>query len=603
MDITIKKGHDKSKQPPYAELSGQEVGDYIVEDYIGQGGEAVVFLARGKTTAKHYALKIFGLDDSDASRLGDALPEARTQSSVEHASVVTVGEPGLADVELGGIVKSILYIPMQYSLLGNCHDVPPFKDAPINTREIDTLTDLLDGLRAIHEKEILHRDIKPANILRFEERRGAAAVVVLKVTDFGMAKVSFAIAGNQPRASGLTPEYMAPEQPDHNHSEAGDIYSMGATLYYMINGQDPISGPDNRLDVHGWQKAHKENPRPNAMDYNPRCPAQLALLIMRMMSVNPAERPSLTECIETLDNYKSFLNQKALSRFTIADGLKAQIENGHGGHEDNYRIRFTPTFNAIFDPEVHLLCGARLFVIRIQMEHPIFSEYRRLVEFMAEKFSDCFCMYEAYGSFDIHAFVWSDEDRVKILRKDLRKQFPASELHVNEAKNVNHLHVESFRRSGPSSITVVGALAVQEGIALAGVDRTDYTSDWKYPEDTPEHSIRAFTYVEAVTRASMDPAMLTVAIVGSVRQRMQDLLKVKDSLTGKLRFPRITLIEFLPESKQLDQPVALVSFVATEYRFIQQLPTEIIELGGNAVKTSTFLETGRLVIQSDKVLF
>jgi len=595
---TIKKDNNRPTKTPYGDLVDQIVGDYVIEEYVGQGGEAVVFRAHGRTTRKAYALKIFGLDDS-TSRLGDALPEARTQSSVDHPSVVPVSEPGLADIELEGDPKQILYIPMQYSSSGNCDDVPPFKDSPINTREIDTLIDLLDGLSAIHENGIVHSDIKPANILRFGEKRSGISVVVLKLTDFGMAKVSFAISGAAPKPSGLTPEYMSPEQLDHSHTEAGDIYSMGATLYYMITGEKPITGPASRMDLQGWQKAHKELPRPNAMDNNPGCPPQIALMIMRMMAILPKDRPTLAQCINYLDSYKTFLNEKALSRFTIPDGLRVQIENGHTGPE-HYQIRYTPSFNSIFDPEVHLLCGTILHVIRIQMEHPIFIEYRRLVEFFAEKFSDSFCMYEAYGLFDIHAFVWTDESRGKILKAELRKQIPGSEVHLNEAKNVNHLHVERYKRRG-ASITVVGALAVQEGgEPLEGVDEADYISEYKYPNDVPEHHIRAFTYLYAVDKASMDPAMLRVAIVGSVKQRMLELLKLVDH-NGNRIFPRITIIEL--ESRRWDEPVALVTFVASEYRYIQRLPTEIIELGGNAVKTSTFLETSRIVIQSDKILF
>src|SRR6185503_5483075 len=161
---------------------------------------------------------------------------------------------------------------------------------------------------------------------------------------------------------------------DSIHTNAGDIYSLGATLYYMVTGQMPISGPEDRMNLKGWQKAHKENPRPNAMDDNPGCPPQLALLIMRMMSVNPSQRPSVEDCITILDSYRSYLTEKALSRFSIPSGLKSQIENGHTG-TGQYNITFTPKFNSIFDPEVHLLCGTRLFVIRLQMDHPIFSEY------------------------------------------------------------------------------------------------------------------------------------------------------------------------------------------------------------------------------------
>src|SRR4029079_10519109 len=137
----------------YETLIGAAVGDYIIEEYIGQGGEAVVFRARGASTGKQYALKVFGLDDREQPNVSGALPEARAQSRVEHRNVVEVSEPGLATVQLDDVEKEILYIPMQYSSLGNCQDVAPFKDTQITTREIESLIDLLDGLRSVHEKE------------------------------------------------------------------------------------------------------------------------------------------------------------------------------------------------------------------------------------------------------------------------------------------------------------------------------------------------------------------------------------------------------------------------------------------------------------------
>jgi hypothetical protein len=368
----------------------------------------------------------------------------------------------------------------------------------------------------------------------------------------------------------------------------------------MVTGQMPISGPEDRMNLKGWQKAHKENPRPNAMDDNPGCPPQLALLIMRMMSVKPLQRPSVEDCITILDSYRSYLTEKALSRFSIPTGLKSQIENGHTG-TGQYNITFTPKFNSIFDPEVHLLCGTRLFVIRLQMDHPIFSEYRRLVQYLAEKFSDTFCMYEAYGAYDIHVLIWTDDERVNLLNSELKNQFAGSDVRINEAKDVYHLHEPNRRRD--YGITLVGALAIQENVQLDGVSPRDYISEAYYPPETADHTIRAFTYVHALTKSSMDPMMLRTAILSSVRQRMLDLVRVADPTSGKKKFPRITLIEFTSDPRNFDEPVAMVNFVARDYHFIQELPTSIIELGGNAVKTSTFLETGRLVIQSDKILF
>src|SRR5207249_1719130 len=150
---------------------------------------------------------------------------------------------------------------------------------------------------------------------------------------------------------------------------------------------------------------------------------------------------------------------------------------------------------------VHLLCGTVLHVIRIQMEHPLFGQYKRLLEYLVKRFSDCFCMYETYGSYDIQVFLWSDPERVKSVQDELRREYAGSTVEIAVATNVHHMHVsDKFRRT---SITVIGALAIQSNVTVPGLDPKDYLSG-SYPEDVPEHSVRAFTYVDQVAGRSVD---------------------------------------------------------------------------------------------------
>lgn len=590
----------------YEELIGEAIDNYIIDGFIGLGGQAVVFLAHGRGLPNiKYALKIFGLLGHATAHLDDGLKDAQNQSLVDHPSVVKVYEPGIADIIFGGLDYRILYIPMQYAPLGNCDDDPPYKDKELTIDDIKTLIGLLDGLNTIHEAGIIHRDIKPANILRFEERQTARHVTVLRITDFGIAKVLSAIGGVHEAASGVTPAYMSPEQLDHQHSVKGDIYSMGATLFYMITGQNPIPDPDERDNVFAWQAAHRETPRPNAIDYNPRCPARLALLIMQMMSVNVDQRPSLDECIAIMGNYIETLEAKLLG-FRLPEKLKDQIA------VNKYQIRYIPEFAGIFDPAVHILCGTKLYAIRIQMSRPIFKQYKLLIEHMVKKFSDCFCMYETYGTYDIHIFLWSDSERIAELESDLDLQYAESIIEVSSVKQIDHLHANNTNATD-SSINVVGALAVQEKIKLQGVEPDLYLCG-DYPERIPEHSVRAFIYVEAVRTNSPDFQWLRVAIVERVHRKMREMVRMKDEVKQiqagmppvtifRNRFPRLSVIELEPDPQKPQKPVMIVNYVARDYKFLHEIATAIIELGDTAVKTSTFLETGRIIIQSDKILF
>jgi serine/threonine protein kinase len=586
----------------YTELVGALIDNYVVDKVLGTGGQAVVFLAHGKGLHTNYALKVFGLMDSDAAGLTNGLSEARNQSRIEHESIVKVYEPGIADVDFQGSSRSILYIPMQYAPLGSCEETPPFRDKELTIRNIESLIGLLDGLNSIHKHGIIHRDIKPANILRFEERHWGEDATVLRITDFGIAKVLFAIGAGEQVKSGMTLPYMSPEQPDRDYSEKGDVYSMGATLFYMVTGEQPIPEPHDSWDVLAWQDAHRNPNRPNAMDHNPYCPPRVALLIMEMMSVDPVERPSLDQCIEVLRSHINHMSQKTLE-FAVPDDLRSQLAS------DASQIRYSPTFRGVFEPAVHLMCGTKLYVIRIQMTYPVFSLYQRLIEYMIHKFSDCFCMYETYGTYDIHIFLWSDPERTKTLKKDLKQAYPGSDVEVYAATNINHIHVDEVHRRG--SRTIVGALAVQERIRLSNVEASSYLCG-EYPEKVPRHSIRAFTYVDAVLRRSLDPGLIRVAIVESARKRMLEIIdrveEVGQTVDGQInlsilrqRFPRITIIEL--ESDRTDQPVMVVNFVAIDFKYLHEVAAAIVEIGETAVKTSTFIETGRIVIQSDKILF
>src|SRR5260370_23372974 len=146
------------------------------------------------------------------------------------------------------------------------------------------------------------------------------------------------------------------------------------------------------------------------MDYNPYCPPRVALLVMQMMSLNPDDRPSLDECMSRLKDIKEVIASKALG-FQLPSGLQRLLDS------DEFRIWYTPQFQGIFDPVVHLLFGTTSFVVRFRMAHPVLSQYKRLIECFAHIFADCFSMYETYVSYDLHVLVWSDWDTMRKLKR------------------------------------------------------------------------------------------------------------------------------------------------------------------------------------------
>jgi len=153
---------------------------------------------------------------------------------------------------------------------------------------------LLDGLKYLHDRNIVHRDIKPENILLTDRNLG------VKLADFGLAK----IIGEDSFTTSLcgTPSYVAPEilesTPNREYDRAVDIWSLGVVLYICLCGFPPFSdelySPENPYTLSQQIKsARYDFPSPywDSVD-------DLALdLIERMLQLNPEKRITVDEAL------------------------------------------------------------------------------------------------------------------------------------------------------------------------------------------------------------------------------------------------------------------------------------------------------------------
>lgn len=575
----------------FDELIGSRIGEYIIEEYLGEGGQAVVFKAHSQQLGTKCALKVFGLLASVTRSLEDGLRDAQKQSQVDHSAVVKVYPPGIEDVEFRGEATQVLYVPMSFSQYGNCDEEPPFVNRQLSETDFKAMVNLLDGLGEIHNAGLLHNDIKPANILKFHEKMYGHDREDLRITDFGIAKVQAAVGIHVQDPSGVTPTFMSPEQLDHHYTEKGDIYSMGATLYYMITGQLPIRPPaSEERDIYAWQKAHKLSPRPDATRDNPLCPPRLALLIIRMMSVEPTNRPSVAECVVELERLAELVHGKLFEFRDPPKSLRAALES------DRFPLHGDSAFRGIFRPEVHTASRTALFVIRLKMRPPVVDHYKHLIHTLTQQFADSFTMYETWGSYDVNLFLWTDQDEITKLNRNLGMQFPGSEPQFFTASAVQHFHEDVYPSA--AALSPVMALAIQEDVFIPGLDHRAYICS-RYPAEIPERSVRAFTYVEAAEDLNR---FLVNAIADHIRAKVQHLWTKR-----REAFHRMSVIELAPGGvsglRTAGSTAVIVDFVASEYRYLAEVPTAIMDvMGENSVRTLTCLETRRIVIQSDKIL-
>ena len=245
---------------------------YEIIEEIGRGGMGLVYKARDRRLGRIIALKRMPenlRDHPGAVQL--FLGEAQAAARMNHPNIVTLYD---ADQENG-----LFFITMEL-----------LEGLPLNTilakrgrfRPKDTARlgiQICAGLQFAHDQGIVHRDIKTANLFITNDR-------MLKIMDFGLAKILEAVRDKGATLIAGTPFYMAPEQSAGNVTDGRtDLYALGVTLFELSTGKLPFT----EGDVAGQ---HRDAPRPDPGKLVADYPPALAKLIQQMMAKKVADRPA-----------------------------------------------------------------------------------------------------------------------------------------------------------------------------------------------------------------------------------------------------------------------------------------------------------------------
>ncbi len=290
-------------QEPSPELpAGTEVGGYVIDTKIGEGGMGEVYGAHHPRIGKRVAIKVLSRQYStNASAVSRFEQEARLVNEIHHPNIVDV-------FQFGELPDKRSFFVMEW-LDGESLSTR-IDRGQVPTQEVIEILDVVcDALDAAHQSGIVHRDLKSDNIF-LVTTRGKRTI---KLLDFGLAKLSGRgdLTSVTRTRSGIlvgTPAYMAPEQARGKAVDARtDIYALGVLSYKMLTGTLPFKA-DNAMDMIAQ---HLGAPRPSPDKLAPKTPPELSRLVVRMMSKNPDERPTLAEIREV------FGRLRETRRFTV----------------------------------------------------------------------------------------------------------------------------------------------------------------------------------------------------------------------------------------------------------------------------------------------
>ncbi len=291
--------------------AGDVISHYRIVGALGSGGMGEVYLAQDLTLERSVALKVLpaGLVRNE-ERLRRFVIEAKSASSLNHPSIVTIYEIGSGAIERDGEAQDpIHYIAME-RIDGHTLAEVIHTDKEDLRRLLGYLAQAADGVAKAHGAGIVHRDLKPGNIM--VSRDGFA-----KVLDFGLAKLTESRTGDEgasvaPTRTGAgvvmgTVGYMSPEQVQGKSVDhRSDIFSFGCILYEAVTRQRAFEA-DSAVDT--MHKILHDAPV-ESHELNPKAPADLRRLVRRCLAKSADQRLQsmkdlAIELREIADNYES----------------------------------------------------------------------------------------------------------------------------------------------------------------------------------------------------------------------------------------------------------------------------------------------------------
>jgi serine/threonine protein kinase len=306
-------GRARTRSPmsdPVGPSPGDTIGQYRVQEFLGEGGMGTVFEVEHIALVRRYALKVLRTKviERDPGAAQKFLREARTAARVRHPNIVDV-------VDFGHLADGRPYFVMELLEGQSLADLvvagalPP-ADVVLIARQ------LANALAAAHDRGVVHADVTPSNVLVVNSgddptRQGDVHV---KLVDFGLAELAGeGLRDENPEFVLGTPAYISPEQlRGLAPTDRSDQYGLGAVLFELLTGHPPYHHDDLRTLC----MMHLTAPIPLVESPHGPLPPKLADIVTTCLQKTPQARfPGMRALVVALDEIERVTDRRGWRRW------------------------------------------------------------------------------------------------------------------------------------------------------------------------------------------------------------------------------------------------------------------------------------------------
>lgn len=283
-------GARQGQQLQEAVQAATQLGQYTLEEKLGEGGMGAVYRARHALLRRATAIKMISSSNIGEGALARFEREVQITSQLNHPNTIAI-------YDYGRTAEGVFFYAMEYLEGTNLQDlVERFGPLP-EGRVIHILRQVCGSLAEAHSKGLIHRDIKPANIL-LTVRGGIPDFV--KVLDFGLVKPTGGSGGEArlTKSDALvgTPLYLSPEGIERPGTVdlRTDIYAIGAVGYFLVSGK-PVFDGESIMDI--CLQHLREPPEAPSKRLGRAISHTLESVLLACLAKKPEDRPATARAL------------------------------------------------------------------------------------------------------------------------------------------------------------------------------------------------------------------------------------------------------------------------------------------------------------------